>query len=259
MPPAEPPPSAGADPWPCPPPLPLPVAGANSSDPTSSADERRAAPELVRYAVAALNWETLGFPTFRCRAGVPASKVQQAHLDRLETLAMSAVCLGSSDPGELGRSLDKFQGHHDALCSLDELSSLVHDFKELRHSSGLLPGSLSDLPAFAAGDPSASLLQESRAASGTKVRALQASRIRWDRGPCSDPSPWVEGELLASLYDPETLRLPRGEWPDLAKAWVHATKGESLKLYKSWGDCGSLSLFLASSVAKDAWVGLFPL
>ena len=117
MPPAEPPPRAGADPWPCPPPLPLPVAGASSSDPTSSADERRAARELVRYAVAALNWETLGFPAscpLRCRASVPASKVQQAHLDRLQTLAMSAVRLGSSDPGELSRSLDKFQWHHDA-------------------------------------------------------------------------------------------------------------------------------------------------
>ena len=65
----------------------------------------------------------------------------------------------------------------------------------------------------------------------------------------------VEPVAKAAFHDPDVLQLPPDMWPRLAKALVHSSKSELLKLAKVWDRAGALRIFRENETGDC--VGLF--
>ncbi len=206
------------DPWPMPPPRVPAPRDLRSGRSRERERVRRSALQLVQQAVVALNWLTLGMPTSApvgARSCDPVSPAQQAMLDCLLRQASVAVRVSRRGGSDLGRALSKLCASETSLRSLGEAATAL---SETLVGSSLIPASLR-LP----DTPLADAAAWRDVSASTVSLDITASRIKWELPPTFDPRPFLPAPLQAAFDDPESLRLPREDWPPAPPpARVHA-------------------------------------
>jgi len=84
------------------------------------------------------------------------------------------------------------------------------------------------------------------------VAQVQASRIKWEKGPSFDPLPFIEDAHLRAVYlDPRTNRTDPADWPKLPGAKVHIDDANFVELMQKWDAVGTLRLFVFSTEVFD--------
>ena len=228
---------------------------------------RGAARSLLRFAVCALNWCTLGFatapPDYAC-VGAYVTPVQTEHLERLERFCLYAVRLGRGPGSDLGRSLEKYRSSEDKLAGLLGAATRL---EQAYNSSAGVPAQFHETPlvsertfefsrgvALDADEPGTSPLSN-------PVKQVQADRIKWERGPSFDAGAFIsDGHLRAVYLDPRTNATSPEEWPKLPGAVMHIDDDNLFALLRKWDAVGSLRLFAYSKADFDyrELCGMFP-
>ena len=79
----------------------------------------------------------------------------------------------------------------------------------------------------------------------TVTKEVLAECIKWKLGPSFDPLPFLSDPVVHSAFQqPDVLRLPERDWPRMAKAQVHCTRAELLKLAQKWDELGACRLVM---------------
>ena len=90
-------------------------------------------------------------------------------------------------------------------------------------------------------------------------KPVVADRIKWKYSPSFDPRPFLKDSCARITFeDPNALRKPRWLWPSIARARVHGSKHEVLKLAQLWDQVGALRVFRLEEIDDPReCVGLF--
>ena len=227
---------------------------------------------LLSACIAVLNWLLLGYPKeppAGARAGAPISPAQSAVQDRLLHLIHHFLSPSSFGTSTLGRSSDKFDRIAKFIQELPiegsdvDLQSILHDLHRAFDPYGK-PPSKPDPPVPESEIPrsqvSGAVPAFKRSFDAQACKPLKADRIKWKYPPSFDASASLVDPVAtkAAFHDPDVLRLPPELWPSVAKAQVHASKTELLKLAHVWDRMGALHIFREDEISDPKeCVGLF--
>ena len=93
---------------------------------------------------------------------------------------------------------------------------------------------------------------------GSTAKPVVADRIKWKLAPAFDPGPFLSDPIVRRAYvDPDVLRRPPDDWPKLARAKVHASREEVLRLASKWDALRACRLVPCSRVNPHEAVGIF--
>lgn len=236
--------------------------------------------KLLQRVIAVLNWETLGHPTIappEACMGYPFSDQQWDVVCRLERLVDHHLRAGPVSADSLGRSGEKFS---QVLRAAQELPSVREvDLHELVQeiAQGLDPYSSNKgdcvnhedqftaprntcKPDKAPHNPLGSDCpkQATTQIAASPAKPVVASRIKWERSPQFDPTPFLQDDIVRTAFlDPTSVRLPQESWPSKPRGRVHCSKSELLALASKWDAKGALRIFRLSDVDFEECVGMF--
>eukprot|EP00438_Fugacium_kawagutii_P010778 Skav220890 [mRNA] locus=scaffold3880:13453:20349:+ [translate_table: standard] len=202
-------------------------------------------------------------PPPEAQAGEPLSDSQYEVLETLQGHLRHFCDIPAFQQADLGRFGEKFDALRRALQELPQrvdvdLSVLLQEIKV-----GFDTYAKYESPHFAAPkdvdhEDHDDLTPQHVTIKNLGHKPVIASRIKWKHPPTFDPRPYLLDPITKAVFtDPDTLRLPRVDWPDKPKARVQCSRPELLKLMKIWDAHSSLALFPCSEVDPHEAVGIF--
>ena len=236
--------SRGGDLWPCPPPKRwIGWTGSCNLSPRRRSQHRafKAAHELLRHAVATLNWLALGSPKVcppHACAGAPLSSAQNEMLCGLERLFRHFVSADPISASSLGRCESKFVSLLHTVQQLPsdtEVGVLLHEL-----SAQWLPYERNRPKPPAPSPEPMTKPCTVKLPAGNLCLPVVAERIKWKLSPSFDPTPFLSDPVVRSVFlRPDTLRVAPGSRPELPASQVRCTRSELLALASKWGRCNA--------------------
>ena len=230
----------------------------------------------LQAVVVALNWITLGHahsPPECGRTGFPMSSQQHEMLERLEDLVDYFLSAPTAPLESLGRSGEKlaqlakqaFLMHSPSRIDLSFVD--IHSFLDFiqasfdpyTHKHRKASGHGYTAASHPGEDSCRKEEQPVRITSlGSTAKPVVADRIKWKLAPAFDPGPFLSDPIVRRAYvDPDVLRRPPDDWPKLARAKVHASREEVLRLASKWDALRACRLVPCSRVNPHEAVGIF--